>query len=310
MRKKNRALKLAGFAFGEGSIFSTEAKDKIQEAVLGTDEEAEKLPLTTLRSRASEALDRLFVTCLAHSTLGEAVRLGPAYWKVVSDEWDLLKLHLEPKEVEEVVSVFVQGRESHKQTAHTIVNTKLSRSVDEYIDLRNSVRALPPAAQFKLELRPTALEQTQMELRNLKLQPSTKAPEPPTSAWPPKHFNQHECIWVSDSRVRWQLYDVSHLTSITNDEDYPLIPHSRSHPIDVKLLLCWMRLVKNTPTSSWALYMAPIGFLSAGDRKDWYLATGSLSKMYDTIGDFSSYAKDQLENTHRTTVAGLFSFWP
>ncbi|KAI1487823.1 hypothetical protein F5X96DRAFT_680971 [Biscogniauxia mediterranea] len=48
--------------------------------------------------------------------------------------------------------------------------------------------------------------------------------------------------------------------------------------------------------------MAPVGFLNAGDRRDWYLATGSLSKMYATIGEFSSYAKEQLEaGGHRTT---------
>ncbi|KAI1487824.1 hypothetical protein F5X96DRAFT_672310 [Biscogniauxia mediterranea] len=89
MRKKNRAFKQPGFAFGEGAMFSSdEVKDRIQAAVLGTDEEAEKILVIPLRSQAAEKLEQIFVTCLAHSTLGEAARLGPAYWKAVSDECD------------------------------------------------------------------------------------------------------------------------------------------------------------------------------------------------------------------------------
>ncbi|KAI5924209.1 hypothetical protein F4810DRAFT_150274 [Camillea tinctor] len=251
-RKKNRAFKQQGFAFGEGSIFSSdELKERIQGAILGTNEEIEKAPVTALRNQAAEKLERLFELCLEHSALGEVVRLGPVYWKVVSDEWLVLILYLEPNEVEEVARVFTEARENYK---HTVVNTKLTRSVDKFIELRNRIGTLPPATEFRLELRPTALEQTQREMANLQVRPSTETPGSSTMVWPPKHFNQHECIWVSDTRVRWQLFDVNHLTAVTKNEDYPMIPSSYSHPIDVKLLLCWMGLVKNAPTSKWALY--------------------------------------------------------
>ncbi|CAJ2507547.1 Uu.00g087330.m01.CDS01 [Anthostomella pinea] len=306
---KKKAFKQAGFAIGGGALGSTNAvTQRIYDAVLGTD--IKKNKPVDLEARACEALEKLFEICLEHQTLGLALCVSSAYWKTVTGEWEVLN-HLETGDVSDLVFSLVRARQNYNpQSGH--VDTKLTQLVDRFIDFHDQVVALGPAQEFTLQLRPTQADQQRMQLGQLgqqlgQLQLSSSTPESSSAlssiTWPPAHFNQAECMWITDSRIRWQLFGLDHSKTIQN-EDIPLIPTSRFHPTDVKLFLCWLGLTKHKPatptTVDWSLYMAPIGFLDAGDKKDRFVATGGCSKMYDTLPEFIDYTKDQLTGRGRS----------
>ncbi|KAI0014534.1 hypothetical protein F4780DRAFT_215809 [Xylariomycetidae sp. FL0641] len=70
-------------------------------------------PSRTLRRSTMPSISRVFFElCLKHETLGLAVRGGPVYWKLVSDEWTVLE-YLEPGEVKSIVDAYVQARQRH-----------------------------------------------------------------------------------------------------------------------------------------------------------------------------------------------------
>ncbi|RYP46445.1 hypothetical protein DL768_007357 [Monosporascus sp. mg162] len=311
VKANKRAFKQPGFTFGEGQIFeSHQTTENVYRAMIGVNASNSDVDLTTLKQRVSSRVENLFDAGLKQIDVYKATRGGAQFFKMIAEEFEA-EAPLEPEEIEEIFSVYSAARERYRGS---VSNTPLIALVDRFREAVNAVRSAGPSTSVELIYRPSAADKAQMELLdafdNLQISKDASHPSSSSSAeapWPPTYFNLHEKIWLCDSRIRWQLYGKGQMQP-SDASDIPTLPDRYSHPVDVKLYLAWLALTNYSPTlSDWGLYMSPIGFLDAEDRKDWYLATGGASKRYSTIVEFITYAKG-LFNT-RAVVAGFFTFW-
>ncbi|RYO84193.1 hypothetical protein DL766_008275 [Monosporascus sp. MC13-8B] len=312
VKANKRAFKQPGFTFGEGEIFeSRQTTENVYHAMIGANASNSDVDLATLKQRVGSRVENLFNVALEQIDVYNATRGGAQFFKMIAEEFDALA-PLELTEIEEIFSVYIAARERYKGF---VGETPLMALVDRFREAVCAVRSASPSTSVELVYRPSTVDGAQMELLDAfdDLRISEDAPQPSASSssaeapWPPTYFNLQEKIWLCDSQIRWQLYGTGQMQP-SDASDIPTLPDRYSHPIDVKLYLVWLALTNYSPTlSDWGLYMSPIGFLDAEDRKDWYLATGGASRRYSTIGEFITYAKG-LFNT-RSVAAGFFTFW-
>ncbi|RYP19077.1 hypothetical protein DL765_003573 [Monosporascus sp. GIB2] len=295
VKTNKRAFKQPGFTFGAGEIFeSRQTTENVYHAMIGANANNSDADLTTFKQIVSSSVENLFNVGLKQIDVYKATRGGAQFFKMIAEEFDAMA-PLEPQDIEEIFRAYIAARERYRASVR---DTPLVALVDRFREAVNGVRSAGPSTSVELVYRPSAADRAQMELLAAfdDLRISEDAPQPSVSSsaeapWPPTYFNLQEKIWLCDSSIRWQLYGTGQMQP-SDASDIPTLPDRYSHPIDVKLYLAWLALTNYSPTlSDWGLYMSPIGFLDAEDRKDWYLATGGASRRYSTIEEFITYAK-------------------
>ncbi|KAI0124058.1 hypothetical protein BJ170DRAFT_598381 [Xylariales sp. AK1849] len=295
-----------GFAFGGGNIFpSTETLNRIHLAVIGPLSEDD----TDRNQRQIQAVDSvatLFKLLKKNEALYKALGDHDVFWNHIASEWTHLR-DLESTDVKLIAKVYIKGRK-----ASTVKNktTILIRAVDAWIPVHDEVAAMPPRQTLTLTMRPAHLDATIANLNNLSI-----AGENDGKTWPPSYLNIQELTWISERHVASQLQDgLARRLPLpfhpTSHADFPALPENFGYPADYQLFLCFCGVSQFDPKDSrWALFMAPISFMDANDRKDFFLATGGLSKKLATIPEFYDYAKEMIVKQKRDLVIGMLTYW-
>ncbi|KAK8081347.1 hypothetical protein PG996_000128 [Apiospora saccharicola] len=302
-RNLNKTFRHPGFQLGKGNVFADETTaDRIYEAMVG--------PLNSemsghaAKKNFAAALDGLFTILHGKKDLFRALRDTELFWHAVAAQWDGLQQDtLSPGDVQLIAHTYMRGRRAvtgsvkkAKTEAKIQDETDLIDAVDAWIEAADEFQALGPQPTFNVTIRQHPVTVAAQQLDDLDLSAGARV-------WPPKYLNAQERAWVSDSHVEWQLR--GNIGSFPFDgrirkKDVPAIPNSLTYPQDVKLFLCWAALARYDPAESkFAVFMAPIAFMDKRDRKDNYVATGSLSKRMATIGEFFEYALEMINNQGR-----------
>ncbi|KAK7987381.1 hypothetical protein PG989_007696 [Apiospora arundinis] len=297
-RNLNKTFRHPGFQLGKGNVFGVEvAAERIYEATVG--------PLDD--DMSGHAAKREFMTCLkglftvlkGKNDLFRALRDTKIFWGTIAVNWET-RLELPVDHIQLIVDTYVNGRRTAKGSTKQSKSdrneqTNLGDLVDDWIETTDEVNAMGPQPEFNVAIRQHPVTVAAQDLENLDLSAG--------STWPPKYLNAQECAWVADSHVNWQLRDNADsfpFQGRISKKDIPAIPNSLTYPQDVKLFLCWCNMARYNPAESkFAVFMAPIVFMDKEDRKDNYVATGSLSKRMATIGEFFDYALEMLNNQGR-----------
>ncbi|KAK3326820.1 hypothetical protein B0H66DRAFT_638027 [Apodospora peruviana] len=104
--------------------------------------------------------------------------------------------------------------------------------------------------------------------------------------WPPAHFAPRDLVALDDPRVKAALPDDDPLSVLQ-------AAGCQSAPIDLRIVLCGLAMAHyRGPTSPWALFLSPIGYLDATIRQEWYAAAGQQSKVSGTVESFLAYGLD------------------
>ncbi|KAI1860505.1 hypothetical protein JX265_009904 [Neoarthrinium moseri] len=295
-----KSFRQAGFQFGIGLVFSNaDTLKHVHTATVGPFDHIETGVKT--RQRVSrDSLVRLFQTMKGKEMLYKALRDTKVFWDTVSVNWEILE-DLSAEDVRVVAITFIQGRKAFNDDRRLCLSsrnqkTPLTEAVDVWMAIHDEVSALEPPKSFELTLRHPPLDTTIHQAK----------------VWPPQYLNAQECAWISDDHIENQLQARQGSFPFTpkSGKDIPRIPHNVAFPQDIKLFLCWAVLARYAPSvSKFSLFMAPIAFRDEDDRKDWYLATGSLPKRHATIGEFFDYAMNMLEEEGRELVVGMMTYW-
>lgn len=191
-------------------------------------------------------------------------------WEVISGAWAAYAA-ISADEMKEVVFVITQARRDHK-TKRPAASTNLSNAVDDWIRFLNDLRNRTSGQQQPL--------------------------------WPPTHFNNTELGFLAHNRVSNTLQG----TTTTTPGPRRDLPDRKSSPFTLRVFLCWLALSSITATSTTALYMTPIGFLSPQERRDWYEHIGVQAKILGTVHGFLEYAAGRFSQG-KTTVVGVLTKW-
>ncbi|KAI0015899.1 hypothetical protein F4780DRAFT_783745 [Xylariomycetidae sp. FL0641] len=301
---RKHMLKLPGFFFGTGNVFSSKGvAEQIYRALLspearvaraGVDQEA----LDQAKKHVAAAITDLFQICLRHNGLYVALRGSSVFWDAVISEWHT-DGEITVAQVRELVDVFIRARGVYQGPQQT----ELTRNVELWGNVMQHVASLGPATTIELALRPTQLGQVTTALQGMQVAPPTEA------SWPPAHFGPQEIAWITDSRMRASLMSVRLPFNPSTANDFPKPPHQRSDPIEVKQFLAFVALAKWAPGADWAIFMPPMAFLQHRDRQPWYAVLGSMMRTHSSLESFISYTKTSF-NQGRRTVAGVYLNWP
>ncbi|KAI1266463.1 hypothetical protein F5Y18DRAFT_444931 [Xylariaceae sp. FL1019] len=291
-----------GFAFSRGIVRFSRHDDengRIHLALHGgsggdSDEE--------ISVRVATLLIALFEICLEYKEVAVASRLGHSYWFAVNQKW---KPHVKvtDNQIQAIIDVYTDARTATIGNRR-YDNTKLANLVDSFLAMRQEIHAMPPLAQLTLLYRPAQGENA-MDVDS-SIIPQAVAPE---NSWPPSYLNDKEVLWVTDPRIVEELSGWSYRHQ-PNPEAMLAIPSGFAHPVDIAKYLSITALYnQDSAKKHLSIYMRPIAFLNERQKKDWWYPTGTLSKLYDTVGDFIAYAHDKLNDDYHT-VAGFFTYWP
>lgn len=312
-RNLNKTFRHPGFQLGKGNVFAEGATgERLYEALVGPLDN--ELSGHAAKKLLATALGGLFTILQGKKDLFRALRDTELFWRAVAVHWDALQQDtLSPGDVQLVAHTYVDGRRAvtasakqSKSDRNTKDEMDLADAVDAWIEVVDEVQALGPQPSFNVTIRQHPVTVAAQQLDDLDLSAGSRV-------WPPKYLNAQERAWVSDSHIEWQLRD--NIASFPFDGrikemDIPGIPDSLTYPQDVKLFLCWSALARYDPAEhKFAVFMAPIAFMDKADRKDNYVATGSLSKRMATIGEFFDYALDMMNNQGREMVIGMMTYW-
>ncbi|KAK7949541.1 hypothetical protein PG988_016180 [Apiospora saccharicola] len=302
-RSYNRAFTQPGFQLGQGSPLGDAATTaRICIAIVGPANTNAK----DMQEVVTKAVESLFDNLNDKSKLFRALRDTEIFWGTIAADWDgPVRAELSSSDIELVARTYIKGRravtDSIKNTdsARNQEATHLMDAVDAWTEVADKVadehRSFQPPFDVTISKHPVTVAAQMID----ELDISTVG-----RVWPPKWFNAQERAWASDSHVEWQMrknielfpFDAGRI----HETDIPKIPNSLTHPQDVKLFLCWAALARYDPAESkFAVFMAPIAFMDKRDRKDNYVATGSLSKRMATIGEFFEYALEMINNQGR-----------
>ncbi|KAK8090388.1 hypothetical protein PG997_005349 [Apiospora hydei] len=256
-----------------------------------------------MQKAVAKSLGSLFSTLVDKADLFRALRDTEIFWGTVAVNWDgPAHAELTTGDTQFVTDTYVRARRAvtgsskKSKSGRNQETSSLMEAVDAWIEIADEVRALGPQPAYNVTIRQHPATVASQQLADLALSANTRV-------WPPKYLNAQECAWVADSHASWQLSD--HADSFPfegriDESDIPTIPNSLTYPQDVKLFLCWASMARFNPSESKvAVFMAPIAFMDEDDRKDNYVATGSLSKRMATISDFFDYALEMLDNQGR-----------
>ncbi|KAK7952747.1 uncharacterized protein PG986_008475 [Apiospora aurea] len=309
-RSYNRAFTQPGFQLGHGSALrDAAATSRICIALVGP----ETTNVTEMQKAVAKSLGSLFSTLVDKADLFRALRDTEIFWGTVAVNWDgPAHAELTTGDTQFVTDTYVRARRAvtgsskKSKSGRNQETTSLMEAVDAWIEIADEVRALGPQPAYNVTIRQHPVTVASQQLADLALSANARF-------WPPKYLNAQECAWVADSHVSWQLSD--HADSFPfegriDESDIPTLPDSLPYPQDVKLFLCWASMARFNPSESKvAVFMAPIAFMDEDDRKDNYVATGSLSKRMATISDFFDYALEMLDNQGRELVIGMMTYW-
>ncbi|KAI0870472.1 hypothetical protein GGS24DRAFT_492978 [Hypoxylon argillaceum] len=292
-RSEARALRQPGFAFGKRAVFSDhQLATNFFVAVLGP---TDGVDIEELRLRVDKALKGLFQICLQYRELYIAMRGTDIFWKLVTEKWDTLELT-----DSDDVAVFVETyRTAREKCDPGVPAGELAGLVDEFIEMYNFMRTQGPMKQFQVDLRPSAMSQTTLGLSNLTIGHSKT-----TTRWPPPFYTEQEVAWLSHDHVLSQVYGLTPQKSLTKASDFPKIPDAYTHPLDIRLFLAFTALTSFSSDRNVSLCMTPVTFWDDDERKDWYQASGGVSKFCWTTWDFAEWAKEEFKRG-RKAVVGL-----
>ncbi|KAK6866340.1 hypothetical protein PG995_002868 [Apiospora arundinis] len=279
--RANKAFRQPGFQFGTGDVFGSEAtNERIFTAIAGSLDS--DLSGHAAKREVRSAIEGLFKVLNEKAKLVRALRDTSIFWGVVAINWETPG-ELAAADVRLIAQTYVKGRKAVAKSAaqsnaeRNQETTDLGDAVDTWIAVEDRVRASGPQPKFTVTIRQHPVTIAARDLANLDLSAG--------SIWPPQ-LCDHAASFPFSGRIR--------------KRDVPAIPDSLTYPQDMKLFLCWAALARYDPTESkFAVFMAPIAFMDRDDRKDNYLATGSLSKRMATIGEFFDYALEMLNHQGR-----------
>lgn len=296
-----------GFTLGSGVIFGTVASStRIHTAIVGPSEH----PIGSTydpREKIGTALIDLFGILALKADVFRALRDTRLFWETAAAEWNIVG-EMSCDDVQSLINVYVSGRKAfrrNKRRTTSGANKKslLTDVVDAWISVHEQVCAMPPLPSMSLTIRP---HETFLGSLSLGQSPAK---------WPPSFFNAQEYAWLSDKHVKWQLKENFEAGSFPflpkpGEHDVPLVPTNICYPGDLKLWTGWCNLSRFEPdVSTWAIFMAPIAFKHAEDKKKWYLATGSLSKRHATVQEFFGYGLHMLQGSGNRLVLGISTHW-
>lgn len=302
MAPEKSALKLPGLFFGPGELFSSrQSAQQAYHALLGDSDARKKLSLDAAKLQVSSRTTQLFQLCLDHQGLYTAVRGGNLFWDTIATHWDV-SCDLSGVDVEEIVGVFTNAFNVYKGG----IQTPLTQSIRQWTTIAQGVTQMAPAAQLQIPHHPHPVAAASSDLEGLHIGPAQQPID--QGKWPDLYFNHRELAWMSDVGIRDQLAGVVPFQP-QRAQQLPAIPNAYSHPLSTKLFLCFCALANYKQAAPWALHMNPIAFLGPASRRQWYNATGSLSKMQSTLEEFVDYAREATQNEGRSVVCGMFTNW-
>lgn len=313
-----RALYLEGLYFEPGRPFSSvPAAERLYGLLLGEDYYAGTRSVQEQRERATRILSAIFSTSLARVgtfvTLND-LKLG---WQIVAgDIVENYGANITPAEVEELVRVFSEARaryfgHPHLSMASISGSTELQNMIDEWRDMTGQTGRqndhIPSEVTTLVERpRPAPLEHEHLfagfGLRN------DQGPPPPAAStsqpWPPSHLAPADTQLLSQPRVRELLEG----ECWTDKGPMPDLPGDHSEPFRVRLFLSWLAAVHTPPppSNTFALFPAPVAFMTNKERQAWYYPSGNQAKMFGHVEGFLEYAADAFKDGKKM-VLGLFT---
>ncbi|KAF6822499.1 hypothetical protein CMUS01_11055, partial [Colletotrichum musicola] len=178
-----------------------------------------------------------------------------------------------------------QGRVSH--------DTRLVRAVDDWIKIKDTVTSLPPLQKFSLSARPSGLQGIISGLQDVNFTSSN-------AVWPPQYFSAGEVATMSMNYLRPLL----HGRTPANPGSLPLIPNKKTHPRDIRGVLCAIALMNYTAKSIWSLNLSPIAqFPNPTDARVWSKASGGESRLCITLQRCMTDAVDVLKSGKLLSIA-------
>ncbi|KAK8139393.1 hypothetical protein PG984_002773 [Apiospora sp. TS-2023a] len=312
-RSYNRAFTQPGFQLGQGSPLGDAATTaRICIAIVGP----ANINAKDMQEAVAKAIESLFDNLNEKTKLFRALRDTEIFWGTIAADWDgPIHAELSGSDIELVARIYIKGRRAvmnsikNTDSARNQEATHLMDAVDAWTEVADKVadehRSFQPPFDVTIRQHPVTVA-AQM-INELDLSAVGRV-------WPPKWFNAQERAWASDSHVEWQMrknielfpFDAGRI----HEKDIPKIPNGLTHPQDVKLFLCWAAMARYDPAESkFAVFMAPIAFMDSDDRKNNYLATGSLSKGMATIAEFFDYALHMINSQGREMVIGMMTYW-
>ncbi|KAI0432428.1 hypothetical protein F5Y09DRAFT_353521 [Xylaria sp. FL1042] len=293
-----KALQQPGFSFKGADLLNTQLATRLYAAALGPIDNGGDLE--DLRLAVEKRLKEIFHICLQSRVFYTAVGGSDIFWRFASEHWDTFE-YVNANEVAAFVETYQTARENCDLDAPT---GELSDIVDEFIKMHKKMIARGPKRPFQIALRPATFSQA--AIGNAGSAVSNKSPIAATQ-WPPLHFTEQEIAWFSHDHVLSQLYGVTSNTNIANAVEFPRVPDTYTHPLDIRLFLAFTALANFRSDRKISLCMAPVTFWDDDERKDWYLATGGASKFCWTTSEFCQWAKGEF-NRGRDAVVGLSHF--
>ncbi|KAI0008875.1 hypothetical protein F4779DRAFT_412379 [Xylariaceae sp. FL0662B] len=244
----------------------------------------------------------LFDVCVRNEDAYRRFRGGSAFFYLILAQWNAV-YPLAPADIEELVSLFVGARRRYLGGSETDdVSTKLTGSVDRYIEIVDDVAAVTRPTRRTLSLNAPQSTDLAEQLANTSIG---------TRVWPPAHFSDLDVAIIGETSVRKELFGVDHNNPL-GDEEEPRYPHDGDLPLWIRIFLCWLSLTERKPESKCALFLAPVAFIDHKKRQGWHKATGHKSRYYATVDEFLSYAYDNFEKTGsaaKSHVLGLLTPW-
>lgn len=310
-----KPFRLDGFSLGKDKLFGdTDTLARVNFCILGPSN-AQASPEKKMAT-VEDALAKLFDVLADSRTLFTTLRDNEIFWTAIGAQW--ANFHpLPSQDIKNIVDVYVAARQeflADPRNLYSLFNrtTPLKEAVDRWIDLYDEVMALPPTARVaKLTLNPNRSEVDRLvdTLDNFSIDRD--------STWLPAHITVQEYLWICEGHVEDQLR-----TNLTingrlklpfrprTSEDIPTLPNNLSHPTDTRMFLCFTGLTRFNPANSkFAVFMKPIGFFHESDRKDWYLATGTLSTKHAIFTEYYKHAVRMITKHGRDRVYGIVTYW-
>ncbi|KAI4595026.1 hypothetical protein KJ359_007278 [Pestalotiopsis sp. 9143b] len=313
--KQVKSFRLDGFSLGKDKPFGdTDTLARVHFCILGPSNV--RASQEEKRITVENALAKLFDVLVNSRTLFTTLRDNEIFWTAIGAQWASFR-PLSSQDIKKIVELYSDGRQkflsdrnNHKSDLNK--KTPLKEAVDHWFKLRDEVMALPPTARVaKLTLNPNRSQVDRLAdtLDNFSIDRD--------STWLPAHITVQEYLWICEGHVEDQLQ--SNLTingrlklpfRPRTAEDIPTLPHNLSHPTDTRIFLCFTGLTRFNPANSkFAVFMQPIGFFHGSDRKDWYLATGSLSTKHAIFTEYYKHAVRMITKHGRDRVFGVVTYW-
>jgi hypothetical protein len=299
-----KSFKQIGFALGPSPVFSTpEQLVEYHAALVGPS--ANRIITQEQRKIVLGELERLFGIAMQHVDFYRVVRGARLFWDLISREWAIYG-HLTSEDIQNIVDVYVAARKANKVE----IQNKLTDLVDTWIVVCDRVAATgdPMKYQFTLGPGPSAQPATTLSSTSL-------SDGPYEVELPPSYLSIQERAWVADTQLAEALKDI-----FKHQGEFPFypkalaeiaaVPHNLMSPRDIKFFLAYTAISQWNPYKSAArLYIPPIAFQDAQERKEWYTPMGSMSKIHSTLPEFLKYAKVMMEQERHSFIVGMLTYW-